>query len=1077
MASPKEKIMIRVTPPKAKRALSPTLPELPYSSPYAAVSSIAEDRAAKRQRIASSASQDSDENGQNALGISFGEPVAEQSIIEDEGDEEGIEEMAESEEAKDKKGKKVEIADSQDLDDLDDSDDFNDDLEDVDEVDEETGGDEEDSSSEEDEDNEEEVSRATENNFVPVNPVQSVNPATPTKPAKKRTPLPNGRPGSILSSSDSSQYSNPRRRSKLNSASASASERGSTSNPTKQTPFPTGKPRSVRSVSSSSEETNLPHGSKLISVPTLASGSGSSSNWKSDDVKRRLSNGKYFFSLHEIKSIARWIRMHRSYRITTHKEDFNDLLTFLGFAEDNLSAKEKQSLRAKLRSKMAYLYSMMLKSGAIPDGMEEYESSGSNVIHPLAFAEWTRMWFKKGWDGSLNKPDQATYEAVMNEPDDDEDIAAEMEQGSEKVVEKGNIKIIGKGKGKAKVQDEDAEVRPSDKGKGKGKAKAQDDDLKVHKPASRLSSVETGALRAEEERPAAPISHHDDNYDGIEIFVVEEDPLPTANPPPTPTPPKNDFSEARNWDTYLLNKEIIDAQDWNHRIMIAQNLGHDLKDVAALYPDSDPFPGYEAPARQESEDSDVSRGISKDVVDSIGSGSGNSATATKKAPVLQSHSSVSSVGTDGTGMAKGSKGVKTSARRVSDKSIDIGSLDSDDGNDDVEREEDVAPGLESAGIELPDEEDDVMGDDEMDEEDGDEDLASDDLTEVDQGIDEDSEEDIDMETPIKEGQSSQASGVSAASKSRNLSTEPGMAGPSTPRRAIGRLSMTPGSKTPGTPSYAAYCSHVTSQPAKSFSSNRLFCTIATMRSTMSMSRLALIVAFFLLFCVQSALGLPAIAPSFSSSTIKSTSNYTAPLSGNISLYNDASQIPAGYDIVDPRFTGSFFGIPVDHIGTIESLVHQLDSDPTNDFSLSALLADFAAKDAIAASNVTTRSTSYVNHVQCSGPPNQHWTPASTIAIAASINILSQSKLNLHLPKNSCASISCSHSSGIFACNDNIYPITHPLAQYGDMALDLRNQCSRRKNDISEFVTLGQAFDDGGFSVSILRTDCKKLSKK
>ncbi|KAH6709087.1 hypothetical protein BKA61DRAFT_738159 [Leptodontidium sp. MPI-SDFR-AT-0119] len=415
-----------------------------------------------------------------------------------------------------------------------------------------------------------------------------------------------------------------------------------------------------------------------------------------NDVKARLAARCFIFNIREIKIIVRWMRMHRTYKVTSHKAQFNELARYLGYTHPSLSQEDQAGLRSKLRVKMASFHINMKKSGAITDEHDGYESSGSNVFQPLPFAEWTQMWYKKSWDGSLNKPDKAKYEAIMNEPDDEDELSSDEENGDD--------------------QGRDAE--------------------KNTPPPS-----ETVAP-AEAEAPAVVgKSHHDDDYDGLEIFVVEEDPqLPDGVEPPPPK--EDDFPEARAWNQYLLNKEIIDEHDWNYRVMVALNLGIDLKELAVLYPD--PFPGYEPPSRE-------------------GSASPATPTRTAASTVPSTPGASSSQPFTTTGV----KEVRVFSRPHSDDSISIGSADSDD--------EEEVPWPEEEGYT-----EEEMGEDELEDE-GEEN-------------NEDEEEDANGDIAMENDNASQASitnTVNGTADTQATSPEP-----RTPQRSISRQSRTPRSVTP-----------------------------------------------------------------------------------------------------------------------------------------------------------------------------------------------------------------------------------------------------------------------------------------
>ncbi|KAK0119328.1 hypothetical protein ONS95_008170 [Cadophora gregata] len=342
-------------------------------------------------------------------------------------------------------------------------------------------------------------------------------------------------------------------------------------------------------------------------------------------VQNRL-NTKYFtFNLREVKAIVRWMRMHRTYKISSHKTEFNELVHHLGYSSASLSQKDQNELRTKLRTKMGALHANMKKSGALAEDYDGYESSGSTVFRPLPFEEWTLMWYKKGWDGSLHRPYQKKYEAIMNERGDD--CASSNDAGK---------------KGAGAQPEQDIENRSE-----QGHEKTE----KQNKTTLTLS---------------------DDEFDGTELFMVEETSEVTRKE--DRPPPKDDKSrDVDGWNTYLLNKEIIDEHDWNYRIVTAQHLGIDLKELAALYPD--PFPGYEHPPRESS-----------------------------AFPVTPTRSVASSA--QSTPSTPSPAPTKTTDRPDSDESISLEVTDSED---------DRVPGTRA--IQYVNDSDEDMGDDEMEEED------------------------------------------------------------------------------------------------------------------------------------------------------------------------------------------------------------------------------------------------------------------------------------------------------------------------------------------------------------------------
>lgn len=82
-----------------------------------------------------------------------------------------------------------------------------------------------------------------------------------------------------------------------------------------------------------------------------------------NDVKARLAARCFIFNIREIKIIVRWMRMHRTYKVTSHKAQFNELARYLGYTHPSLSQEDQAGLRSKLRVKMASFHINMKKSG------------------------------------------------------------------------------------------------------------------------------------------------------------------------------------------------------------------------------------------------------------------------------------------------------------------------------------------------------------------------------------------------------------------------------------------------------------------------------------------------------------------------------------------------------------------------------------------------------------------------------------------------------------------------------------------------------------------------------------------
>lgn len=279
---------------------------------------------------------------------------------------------------------------------------------------------------------------------------------------------------------------------------------------------------------------------------------------------------------------------------------------------------------------------MLIYHTAITDDYDGYDSSGSGVFRPLPFEEWTLMWYKKGWDGSLHKPDQKTYEKVMNERDDDA----------------ASSKRVGKERDHGEAEEDGDQVNDGENVSG-------------------------------EEQTEALNTLYEGEFDGTELFVVEE-PSEIPEKEDRPPPEDDESAESNGWNTYILNKEIIDEHDWNYRVVTAQHLGIDLKDLATLYPD--PFPGYEPPSRETS--------------------------APPATPTRPDTSTAPSAP-----CTPSPAPTKSSGRPDSDESISLEVTDAED------EDEDRVPGTRA--IDYADDSDENMGDDEMDEEDMVDDIGAD----------------------------------------------------------------------------------------------------------------------------------------------------------------------------------------------------------------------------------------------------------------------------------------------------------------------------------------------------------------
>ncbi|KAI9053323.1 hypothetical protein LZ554_002284 [Drepanopeziza brunnea f. sp. 'monogermtubi'] len=113
---------------------------------------------------------------------------------------------------------------------------------------------------------------------------------------------------------------------------------------------------------------------------------------------------KFVFNTSELKMMLRFMRLHRTSKVTGHKEHYAELLKNLGYSNTSLTVKEVAQLKAKNQAKMRGLEYTLRKSGAIESG---YENA------PLHFAEWTIIWLQPGWNGSIVKPSQAEYMKAM----------------------------------------------------------------------------------------------------------------------------------------------------------------------------------------------------------------------------------------------------------------------------------------------------------------------------------------------------------------------------------------------------------------------------------------------------------------------------------------------------------------------------------------------------------------------------------------------------------------------------------------------------------------------------------------
>ena len=195
--------------------------------------------------------------------------------------------------------------------------------------------------------------------------------------------------------------------------------------------------------------------------------------------------------------------------------------------------------------------------------------------------------------------------------------------------------------------------------------------------------VNDGENVSGEEQTEALNTLYEGEFDGTELFVVEE-PSEIPEKEDRPPPEDDESAESNDWNTYILNKEIIDEHDWNYRVVTAQHLGIDLKDLATLYPD--PFPGYEPPSRETS--------------------------APPATPTRPDTSTAPSAP-----CTPSPAPTKSSGRPDSDESISLEVTDAED------EDEDRVPGTRA--IDYADDSDENMGDDEMDEEDMVDDIGAD----------------------------------------------------------------------------------------------------------------------------------------------------------------------------------------------------------------------------------------------------------------------------------------------------------------------------------------------------------------
>jgi hypothetical protein len=109
---------------------------------------------------------------------------------------------------------------------------------------------------------------------------------------------------------------------------------------------------------------------------------------------------KFYFSKAEEKYIIQWIIKYAAIRVVGHSEEFEELLTQLGFDSPQISDLNKDRLRRKTSQKLQSMERPLHKAGAI----KKISKKAGHGKFQIVFEEWTSAWLEEGWDGKLVKP-------------------------------------------------------------------------------------------------------------------------------------------------------------------------------------------------------------------------------------------------------------------------------------------------------------------------------------------------------------------------------------------------------------------------------------------------------------------------------------------------------------------------------------------------------------------------------------------------------------------------------------------------------------------------------------------------
>ncbi|KAE8448311.1 hypothetical protein EG329_009555 [Mollisiaceae sp. DMI_Dod_QoI] len=118
------------------------------------------------------------------------------------------------------------------------------------------------------------------------------------------------------------------------------------------------------------------------------------------------------------KKILLWMKINGARRITGHTESFNKLLADMKFTGQGHSKEVEATLRYKVSSRLATVYSALKKKGIVTDVGVNTPNCKENL--KIKFADYTDTWLRPEWDGSLEMPNSWLAETVEVDHEIDE---------------------------------------------------------------------------------------------------------------------------------------------------------------------------------------------------------------------------------------------------------------------------------------------------------------------------------------------------------------------------------------------------------------------------------------------------------------------------------------------------------------------------------------------------------------------------------------------------------------------------------------------------------------------------------